>query len=107
MAMEKERIDLPPGSTPRALAAALERVAAAFPEARPDRLDGLRLDWSGGWLLVRASNTEPIVRVVAEAASAAEARAAIARAREAIDAAGAGGGPTAADGGQAADTVPA
>gem|GEM_PF-4518281 len=30
----------------------------------PSRLDGLRLDWPGGWLLVRASNTEPIVRLV-------------------------------------------
>lgn len=95
MAMEKERIDLPPRSSPQALAGALERVAAAFPEARPDRLDGLRLDWPGGWLLVRASNTEPIVRVVAEAASAAEAQAAIARARRAIDAAE---GPPAPDG---------
>jgi phosphomannomutase len=40
--------------------------------ARLDRLDGLRLDWgnpdgSGCWLLVRASNTEPIIRLVAEA----------------------------------------
>ena len=42
--------------------------AAAFPEAATSRLDGLRLDWPGGWLLVRASNTEPIVRIVAEAA---------------------------------------
>ena len=39
------------------------------------RLDGLRLDWEGGWLLVRASNTEPIVRVIAEAEGPAEAEA--------------------------------
>jgi phosphomannomutase len=49
--------------------AALERE---FSNARADRLDGLRLDWgnpdgSGSWLLVRASNTEPVVRLVAEA----------------------------------------
>ncbi len=37
-------------------------------------LDGLRLDWPGKWLLVRASNTEPIVRAIAEAPTAAEAR---------------------------------
>ena len=30
---------------------------------------GLRLDWPGRWLLVRPSNTEPIVRVIAEANS--------------------------------------
>jgi phosphomannomutase len=26
------------------------------------RLDGLRLEWPGQWLLMRASNTEPLVR---------------------------------------------
>jgi phosphomannomutase len=38
-----------------------------FHEASVDTQDGLRLDWPGRWLLVRASNTEPIVRVIAEA----------------------------------------
>jgi phosphomannomutase len=36
-------------------------------------LDGLRLSWSDRWLLLRASNTEPIVRLIAEAPSEAEA----------------------------------
>jgi len=31
------------------------------------RLDGLRLDWPDRWLLIRASNTEPLVRLIAEA----------------------------------------
>ena len=31
--------------------------------------DGLRLDWPGRWLLIRASNTEPIVRIIAETTS--------------------------------------
>ncbi len=47
--------------------AALEALENHFPEATSDRLDGLRLDWPDAWLLVRASNTEPIVRAVAEA----------------------------------------
>jgi phosphomannomutase len=56
-----------------------EGLERHFHDAKPDRLDGLRLDWSradgsGSWLLVRASNTEPIVRIIAEAPSAAEAR---------------------------------
>ena len=38
-----------------------------YPEARADRRDGLRLDWDDRWVHVRASNTEPIVRVIAEA----------------------------------------
>ena len=36
--------------------------------------DGLRLAWSDKWLLVRGSNTEPIVRFIAEAESEAEAK---------------------------------
>ncbi len=38
-----------------------------WPEAAANRLDGLRLDWPDRWVHVRASNTEPIVRVIAEA----------------------------------------
>ena len=45
-----------------------DRIAAAWPDARADRRDGLRLDWDDRWVHVRASNTEPIVRVIAEAA---------------------------------------
>jgi phosphomannomutase len=57
------------------IAPALNALEREFPSARADRLDGLRLDWgnpdgSGSWLLVRASNTEPIVRLVAEAPTA-------------------------------------
>jgi phosphomannomutase len=51
-----------------------ERIAAAFPDARDDRRDGLRLHWDDRWVHVRASNTEPIVRVIAEAPTAADAR---------------------------------
>ena len=47
-----------------ALFAALEK---RWPEAKVNRLDGLRLDWPDRWLHVRPSNTEPIVRVIAEA----------------------------------------
>ena len=51
-----------------------DRIAAACPDASADRRDGLRLDWEDRWVHVRASNTEPIVRVIAEAAEAAVAR---------------------------------
>lgn len=46
------------------LYAALER---RWPEANADRQDGLRLDWSDRWVQIRGSNTEPVVRVIAEA----------------------------------------
>lgn len=47
----------------------------AGPEAAVDRQDGLRLDWEEErrWLHVRPSGTEPVVRVIAEAPSTAEA----------------------------------
>lgn len=80
LVMRKTKLDLAPDLRGDAFAAALDRLVAAFPEARPSRLDGLRLDWPGGWLLVRSSNTEPIVRIVAEAADEATVAAAIARA---------------------------
>jgi phosphomannomutase len=52
-------------------AAALDALEQRFSDATADRLDGLRLDWPGGaWLLVRPSNTEPIVRAIAEAPTA-------------------------------------
>jgi phosphomannomutase len=52
------------------LFAALER---RWPEAAADRQDGLRLDWADRWVQVRPSNTEPVVRVIAEAPRAEEA----------------------------------
>ena len=55
------------------LSAAYDRLEKHFSEAKPDRMDGLRLDWSNKWLLIRASNTEPIARIIAEAPTAEEA----------------------------------
>lgn len=52
------------------LADFFDLVEQHFPAATPSRLDGLRLDWPDRWLLVRGSNTEPIVRCIAEAESA-------------------------------------
>jgi phosphomannomutase len=53
--------------------AALQRVIAAFPDAPADTLDGVTLDLGGGtWLNFRASNTEPVLRLNAEAKSQAE-----------------------------------
>jgi phosphomannomutase len=54
------------------IAESFTRLQQYFPDATPDRLDGLRLDWPNAWLLVRASNTEPIVRIIAEAQTAEE-----------------------------------
>ena len=56
-------------------------IAGAYREQRIDLQDGVRVDWTHGpragkaWLHVRASNTEPIMRLIAEAPTVAEARA--------------------------------
>ncbi len=50
-------------------------LTARWPDALADRRDGLRLDWSDRWLHVRASNTEPVVRAIAEAPTRAAAEA--------------------------------
>jgi phosphomannomutase len=44
-----------------------EKLCARWPDARLDRTDGLRLSWADRWVHVRASNTEPLVRLIAEA----------------------------------------
>jgi phosphomannomutase len=67
----KTKISLPADKIP----AASEALKKRFPEAKADSLDGLRLDWKDRWLLVRGSNTEPIVRAIAEAPTEEEARA--------------------------------
>lgn len=51
----------------------LDRCAAAFPEATSSWEDGLHLAWDNRWAHIRASNTEPVVRIIAEAPSAHEA----------------------------------
>jgi phosphomannomutase len=58
---------------PSRLAALLDALPGRWPEAALNRADGLRLDWPDRWLHVRPSNTEPVVRVIAEAPRGADA----------------------------------
>jgi phosphomannomutase len=53
-----------------------------FPDAVADERDGLRLSWPDRWLHVRPSGTEPIVRLIAEAPTAAAAEALVSAGRE-------------------------
>ena len=50
-----------------------DMVRERFPEASVETNDGLRLSWNGSWLLVRPSNTEPVIRAIAEAPDSAQA----------------------------------
>ena len=49
-------------------------LRARWPDVKVNEADGLRLDWKDRWVHVRPSNTEPIVRVIAEAPQAEQAR---------------------------------
>jgi phosphomannomutase len=49
-------------------AAVIEKVSAAYSEARQDRLDGLTVDLGDWWFNLRPSNTEPLLRLNLEAA---------------------------------------
>jgi phosphomannomutase len=65
-----------------------EALRAAFPAATADSQDGLRLSWPDRWVHIRPSGTEPIVRVIAEAPTNAEALDLVRRSREPLDALG-------------------
>ncbi|MBN2457390.1 MAG: phosphoglucosamine mutase [Sedimentisphaerales bacterium] len=45
----------------------LDRTKKTFAEAKIDTTDGCRFDFDDGWLHIRPSNTEPVIRVIAEA----------------------------------------
>ena len=47
--------------------------------------DGMRIDWADGWVHVRPSNTEPIMRMIAEAPDRAEAEKYISQVRAVVD----------------------
>ncbi|MGH2721827.1 MAG: phosphomannomutase/phosphoglucomutase, partial [Actinomycetota bacterium] len=53
-------------------AAKVEELAAAYPDGRQDRTDGLTVDYPGWWFNVRPSNTEPLLRLNLEASPAPE-----------------------------------
>jgi phosphomannomutase len=78
----KDKLDRP--SAP--LDAVYASLKEAFSDAEVDTQDGLRLTWPDRWVHVRPSGTEPIVRVIAEAPSVAEAEALIAKCRVPLDA---------------------
>lgn len=81
----KDKLDRPAAS----LDSVYKALQGAFPGAEADTQDGLRLAWADRWVHVRPSGTEPIVRVIAEAPTAAEAGELIRKSRAPLDALGA------------------
>jgi phosphomannomutase len=65
-----------------------EKLVKAFEEAQVDRQDGLKFSVGDSWVHVRPSNTEPIVRIIAEAKTEAQAKEVVDKARQALSANG-------------------
>lgn len=63
----------------------LEAVGQKFADKKVNRSDGVRVDWPEGWVHVRSSNTEPIMRVFAEAGDEAIAKELLGRIEEIIN----------------------
>lgn len=82
--MSKQKILLNGASRER-LTELFAEIAALYPEAEANTLDGLKLDFPDGWVHLRPSNTEPIVRVYAEAPTRQEAAALADKVRTAVE----------------------
>jgi len=85
-AIEKRKVDIPSREAANPAVEAVATHFASHPGARLDRQDGIRvdLDREKAWLHVRASNTEPIMRLIAEATSPGRATALLDEAQDAI-----------------------
>lgn len=70
--MSKNKIDLRPGLDMDALLKTMEEKYKDVPHST---IDGLKIDFEQEWVHLRKSNTEPIIRVYAEAGSAKQAQA--------------------------------
>jgi len=64
--MIKTKFPCPPGAAEK-VASSARAAFASRDEVRFNDADGLRIDLPAGWVSVRASNTEPIMRIMAEA----------------------------------------
>lgn len=76
-AIVKDKADIDPA----VLEAMPAKMAEHFAGQRIDAQDGVRVDWDDRWVHVRPSNTEPIIRVIAEARDQASAEQLVAEVR--------------------------
>lgn len=61
--MAKKKLEI---SRPVDLITLASRLSEAFPEAVTDTRDGIKIDLPTGWIQIRKSNTEPIIRIYSE-----------------------------------------
>ena len=51
----------------------LQKIAQKYASYNPNTIDGVKIDFEEGWVHLRPSNTEPIIRIYAEAENETEA----------------------------------
>lgn len=83
--MIKRKVDLSSVGGTSAITEVIQRIREAWPGAHFNNSDGIRIDLDEGWIHVRPSNTEPIVRLIAEASDSQTATAIIDEAANAAD----------------------
>jgi phosphomannomutase len=64
---------------------AVEAIKKEFASEKIDTQDGIRIDWDRAWVHARPSNTEPIMRIIAEAPDRATAEEKIASVQRVVD----------------------
>lgn len=79
--MAKTKINLADGLDLEKL---LDLVAQHFKDEQVNTIDGVKVDFKHGWVHLRKSNTEPIIRIYSEAATMAEAEGLAAKLRELV-----------------------
>ena len=79
--ISKNRIDLTPDMNVDAL---LERIKQKYANERITTIDGVKIDFADGWVHLRKSNTEPIIRIYSEAATIEQADALAQQIKDAI-----------------------
>jgi phosphomannomutase len=81
LVMIKDKLTIAPENIPTSF----NKIELALKAPAIDRQDGLRLDWPDRWIILRASNTEPLVRLIAEAPTQSEAISLIEATKKAIE----------------------
>jgi phosphomannomutase len=68
--MSKNKIELSPALDVELI---LKNIAEQYKNEQVNTLDGVKIDFANGWVHLRKSNTEPIIRIYSEASSEEEA----------------------------------
>lgn len=81
-AIAKNKIELTPEINVDAI---LEEIKSVYSSEKITDIDGVKIDFEDGWVHLRKSNTEPIIRIYSEAATMAEADAMADKIKSVVD----------------------